>query len=305
MTDHRFGGAWTELKLDAVQYYLECYTNALSRRFDIWYIDAFAGTGSRTAEVEIGGLWEGTPIEVREETFAGSARRALSVDPPLKHFVFIEKDPGRVRALTKLRAEYSQRDIRVLTGDANAELRSLISGSPWNRSVQGDARGVVFLDPYALDVEWQTLVALAKTRVLDVWYLFPIRDVTRQLARKASRIGPKEKRLDLVLWETWREDLYSPPPLNREDQRTFDFAPQQSDDERDATMKGIELWARRRLQDQFGYVSEPLQILTAPGRQAFSLFLAVSSTSPAALALARQFATYVMRNYGPPAFHHK
>ena len=28
---HKFGGPWTEVKLDAVEYYLKCYTKALSR----------------------------------------------------------------------------------------------------------------------------------------------------------------------------------------------------------------------------------------------------------------------------------
>jgi hypothetical protein len=31
MIEHTFGGPWTEIKLDAVQYYLECYTRALKR----------------------------------------------------------------------------------------------------------------------------------------------------------------------------------------------------------------------------------------------------------------------------------
>lgn len=269
LTSHKFGGAWTELKLDAVEYYLQCYANALSHLFDLWYIDAFAGTGSRTEEVETGGLWEGVPIEVREETFAGSARRALSIRPLLHHFVFIEKNRQRVRALQALKDEYPDRDIRCLSGDANAELRALISGPPWTQGTAGNARGVVFLDPYALHVEWQTLVALARTRVLDVWYLFPIRDVTRQLALRATGIGSKEKRLNLVLGDSWRDDLYSSPPPSRKDQGHFEFAAPDEADERTANMEQIESWFRDRLQAQFGYVSEPLPILTTAGVRHF------------------------------------
>jgi len=37
MVDHPFGGPWTEIKLDAVQYYLECYAKALTpKKFDLW-----------------------------------------------------------------------------------------------------------------------------------------------------------------------------------------------------------------------------------------------------------------------------
>jgi hypothetical protein len=60
MVDHRFGGPWTEIKLDAVCYYLECYTKALSRKqFDLWYVDAFAGIGDRTNEK--------LPVDLRDE----------------------------------------------------------------------------------------------------------------------------------------------------------------------------------------------------------------------------------------------
>ena len=88
-TEHRFGGAWTEIKLDAIVYYLECYTRALThKKFDLWYIDAFAGTGERTVETTIGGLFEGRPIETQIEARAGSARRALGVSPPFSTLHF-------------------------------------------------------------------------------------------------------------------------------------------------------------------------------------------------------------------------
>jgi hypothetical protein len=80
MVDHLFGGPWTEIKLDAVGYYLECYIKALKRvGFDLWYIDAFAGSGDRTTERTIGGILEGVPISIITETLAVSARRALAV----------------------------------------------------------------------------------------------------------------------------------------------------------------------------------------------------------------------------------
>jgi three-Cys-motif partner protein len=81
MVDHPFGGPWTEIKLDAVQYYLECYAKALTpKKFDLWYIDAFAGTGDRVETRKVGGLLEGIPESTVTETLAGSARRALKVN---------------------------------------------------------------------------------------------------------------------------------------------------------------------------------------------------------------------------------
>jgi hypothetical protein len=58
------GGPWTEIKLDAVMYFVECYTRALTPAgFDLWYIDA-AGSGGRKTEHLAGGLFEGQPLEL-------------------------------------------------------------------------------------------------------------------------------------------------------------------------------------------------------------------------------------------------
>ena len=50
---HEFGAQHTELKLSLVENYLKAFTGALRSQFEeLWYIDAFAGTGSRTVRVE-------------------------------------------------------------------------------------------------------------------------------------------------------------------------------------------------------------------------------------------------------------
>jgi hypothetical protein len=50
MTEHHFGGDWTEKKLSKLKSYLVPYTqifngNEHARYFTTWYVDAFAGTG--------------------------------------------------------------------------------------------------------------------------------------------------------------------------------------------------------------------------------------------------------------------
>lgn len=274
MVEHRYGGLWTEIKTEAVEYYLKCFTAALSKvpSFRLWYIDAFAGTGTRTADRETGGLLDGKPIEIVTETLDGSAKRALNVVPPFNHFRFIEQDSERCAALESLKSSYPHADIEVIPGDANAILRDLCGAPPWSTGAKSTSRGVVFLDPYALQVEWATLEALAATELLDVWYLFPLRDVVRQLAIDYKGIGPKERRLDLVLPPTWR-DLYDVQPAPA-DLFDVDLEPAAK---RVPSKSQIEQWFKSELDNRFAYVSEPLPILTAPGRQAFSLFLCVST----------------------------
>ncbi|MFB0491259.1 three-Cys-motif partner protein [Methylobacterium sp. OAE515] len=303
---HAFGGAWTEIKLDAVSYYLECYTKALSNTsFDLWYIDAFAGTGSREAEKEIGGLFEGRPRETVIETLAGSARRALAIVPPFHDFVFIEKSRVRREALEQVRAEHADKRIEIVPGDANAALCELVRLPRWRRGTAGPVRGVVFLDPYSLQVDWATLEALAATQALDVWYLFPLRDVTRQLALDFRGIGPKEEMLDRVLGREWRELYKLDDGPKVATLPGFDLFADKEEMKREAKYKQIEAWFRGRLQSIFPYVSEPLPINTAPTRQAFSLFLAVSNPKSAATDLAAKFERYATRQNRPAASRRK
>lgn len=295
---HKFGGPWTEVKLDAVQYYLECYARALTwAGMDIWYIDAFAGSGDREAEREVGGLFENRPIETIVETLDGSARRAMQVEPPFHHFVFIENDKERCAALHALRNE-TDRDIKIIQGEANGTLIDLISREPWTRKDRSKSRGVVFLDPYALELEWSTLQALAETRVMDVWYLFPLEAVLRQLARKISGVGVKAPKLDKVLSPAWRSLYHLPKPEVFLPVDMFDNRPKE-ELQRAANAAQVEEWFRGELARIFPYVPEPVPILRSAHRQMFSLFLCVSNPSPAATKLADDFMSYVKKGRQP------
>jgi three-Cys-motif partner protein len=300
MVEHSFGGPWTEIKLDAVEYYLQCYTRALKRvGFDLTYIDAFAGTGFRNVQREIGRIHEGTPIVTVSEVRAGSAQRALNVKPSFDHFLFVEKDPGRYAALEKLKELHPLADIVVLPGEANQILRELVLQEPWVHRDASASRGVVFLDPYALYVDWTTLQALASTLVFDVWYLFPIRDTIRQLAHNFEGIGPKEPMLDRLLGPEWRE-LYS-LALEGDDRLDLFDQPAEPERKRVVSSSQFEQWLKRRLETEFKFVSEPLPILVTPARQAFSLFLGVSNPHQPAIDLARKFVRHVNRNFAPGA----
>jgi three-Cys-motif partner protein len=301
MIDHSFGGPWTEIKLDAVECYLQCYTRALKRvGFDLTYIDAFAGTGFRNVKREVGGIFEGEPIATVEEVLAGSAQRALAVEPPFDHFRFIEKEPERCKALDRLKERHPSKDVRVLRGEANQILRDLVRQEPWIKKDATTSRGVVFLDPYALHVDWKTLQALASTQVLDVWYLFPIRDTIRQLAHDFEGIGLKEPMLDRVLGREWRQ-LYSIVPEMEANRDLFD-EPTEPENRRVVSVRQFERWLKGRLEGEFRFVSQPLPILTTPSRQAFSLFLGVSNPSKAAIGLAEKFVRYVNKHFAPGAF---
>jgi three-Cys-motif partner protein len=196
---------------------------------------------------------------------------AIAVVPAFDHFVFIEKNDLRCSALADIQNENPGVNIRIIGGEANEVLRELVDEQPWARKDNSNSRGVVFLDPYALHVDWETLKALASTRVFDVWYLFPIRDTIRQLARNFEGIGPKEAMLDRLLRPEWRE-LYSIAPEETLKRDLFD-QPVESAMRRVVFVGQFEQWLKKRLEKEFKFVSEPLPLLTASSHQAFHYFL--------------------------------
>lgn len=300
---HSFGGTWTELKLDVIERYLEFYTTVLrakptpTRPFNLWYIDAFAGSGSRTSSVTKGGLFEGAPLEVEDIELAGSARRALEVQPGFQHFRFVEDHRGRFNDLSRLKVEYPDRDIDCLKGNANVVLRRLFDAQPWRAQVNGSGleRAVVFLDPYGMAVDWATLKLLASTRAADVWYLLPVEAINRQAAGKLDRVDEaKQVRLDEIYGTgAWRDELYKSTVQGS----LLDML---GDDTRERTgSKGrVEEYWLERIGTIFSYASRPIRI-SQPGKgHVFSLVCLANPVGEKALPLIKKGVNWLVKRYG-------
>jgi len=194
----KFGGAWSDDKLDALGQYLHAYTLALkATSFHLVYIDAFAGAGRDVIEVS------GEEEQYRH----GSPLIALANDPPFHSFVFIDKNEASIESL-KQEVDSSGlldgRPVKYLVGDANQQIRSL-TAEEWK-----SRRAVVFLDPFALQVRWETLESIAATQAIDMWLLFPAMAVNRMLPR--SGIVPEvwaAKLTDTFGSNDWRDHFYS------------------------------------------------------------------------------------------------
>ena len=196
-----FGGPWTEEKLAILKKYLDAYTTALKNQpFRLIYIDAFAGTG----EVELTSVDEG-----KKEFIEGSAKIAVNVDKkPFDEYIFVEKDQGRSIQLNSLKEAYKNKNIQIENEDANDFLQNL--QKDWRRY-----RGVLFLDPFATEVEWATIERIASFEALDTWVLFPTSAVARMLPKKREPDNISQKwvnRLNRIYGdESWR-NLYSVNP---------------------------------------------------------------------------------------------
>ncbi len=196
-----YGGKWTREKLEILEKYLDAYTTALKKTpFKLMYIDAFAGTG----HVDLDDNDEDTENFIR-----GSAIRAIGIDHrPFDKLIFVEEKEGRCSELEHLRKEHPGRDIQIENSDANEFLRNLQQN--WERW-----RGVLFLDPFATEVEWTTIEKIAGLNALDTWILFPVSAIARMLptSRQPDDISVKwAKRLTRIFGdENWR-NLYQEDP---------------------------------------------------------------------------------------------
>ena len=203
---HRFGGAWTDEKLKVLEGYLSAYTTALKNSsLSKGYIDAFAGTGYRDVPDRLDLLPD--LIEEEPQTLLdGSARIALRTQPSFDGFVFVEQHGGRRAELEHLKDEFPEhRDsIRVRGGDANEQIQE-ICGVNWERR-----RAVLFLDPYGMQVEWKTIEAVAGTKAIDMWLLFPLGiGVNRLLTRSGAIPASWRERLTKLLGrDDWYDEFY-------------------------------------------------------------------------------------------------
>jgi three-Cys-motif partner protein len=216
---HVFGGPWTEQKLAILGEYLSRYSTALkNQKFKKGYIDAFAGTGYRentaTAKAEQSEHREVAQSTLPEMTDSpeplerfldGSARVALQCDPEFDRYVFIEKSTARCQELKRLKIQFPNKAGRIFIkrGDAIDEIQSMCK-KDWAKH-----RAVLFLDPYGMQVQWKTIEAIANTRAVDLWVLFPLGGVNRMLTQSGEIPPEWRNRLDELLGTTdWHEHFY-------------------------------------------------------------------------------------------------
>ncbi len=214
-----FGGSWTVEKLNILRGYLDAYTTALkNKRFKLIYVDAFAGTGTVDLNPEgAAERWNQSLLSEDEQAailaanvVQGSARVALEVvDKPFDRLIFIEKNCTFAQELRELRNEFPYRDIQIENGDANLFLQRWCEKQnrqldiPWQNQ-----RAVVFLDPFATEVNWQTIDAISETMSVDLWILFPLLALSRILPNAQEPDESYALILDRVYGGPEWRDLY-------------------------------------------------------------------------------------------------
>jgi three-Cys-motif partner protein len=284
------GGLWTEKKLEALQKYMSAFNVALkdmppgNKKFRRFYIDAFAGSGSRPLE-HLPLLGEHADIA---QFAKGSAQLALECHLPFDQYVFIEKSSENIESLRSLAAQRSDRSVIIHKGDANQKLVAFLRS--WDRR---NNRGVLFIDPYGCQVEFSTLKAIAATQSIDVWILFPTNGIRRMLPNNGEfQIGWQSRLTTLFGTSEWFEKFYPKKELSDL------FGNAGEGRERTVTLDGIDNYYRKQLESVFqGGVAKGTLPLGIEGKERlFSLFFACSNPSAAAKGLSHKLANQIMKS---------
>jgi three-Cys-motif partner protein len=294
-TPQKFGGPWSLIKVDTVARYYSAFNTALKKQhaFKRVCIDAFAGSGHFQFKPRAASpLFDEAEVV---ETHAGSARRALSTNPPFDRLIFIESGTRNIAALNKATLQLPGANVDIRRGDANVEVVRLCKEIDWNAT-----RGVIFLDPFGHSVEWSTITELGKTK-LDVWYLFPLSGVYRNVPVDRGDLTPdKRDSVTRILGSSdWETNFYEPPVRPRDLLSALEEsrAPEQaSANRRTADVNAIEAFVKRRLESVFPLVLPPKRLLGPTKAPLYSLFFAMANKSPQAQALATPIAKHLLAN---------
>ena len=269
-----YGGEWTEEKLKILGKYLDAYTTVLNsekgRYFRLIYIDAFAGPGY--VPLKSDGV---------SKFIKGSPKIALDIkDRQFDELLFNE---WKIEAHARLKGRFGHEErVKISQGDANEFLKNL--NRDWKKY-----RGVLFIDPFATQLNFSTLKEVASYEALDTWILFPIMAISRIIPRtkKPEDVDPTwAEKLTLIFGGNSWQNFYKTNPQ----QNVF------GDDEviMDEGVRGILNLYKNQLRSLFGnrLLEESKTFKTDKNSAMFEFIFCVGSKNPKAIEIAKNIARH-------------
>ena len=279
-------GPWAQEKLTCLGKYLEAYTTILRKNRwckHYFYIDAFAGPGSlrvRGSREEpdqlllLNAASDEGDRRGAKEYIAGSPRVALEIEHPFTDYVFVEMSDVRGSQLQALAKQHGHKArVHIRNVDCNDYLRELIGSGKrrWRNK-----RGVVLLDPFGMQVPWETVEAIGKTGAIEVIVNFPVGMAIQRLLRRDGKFTEAQRhKLDAYFGsEDWFNLLY------RTDEDLLGEHVVKAGESADKLVK----WYRRRLREAFGYASAAREVQSQTGRPLYYLIFAGPNKTGARIA---------------------
>lgn len=202
-----WGGTWTEEKLDAFEKYVKAYLTIMKKHatengWKLFYFDAFAGSGSREAipeevnDVE-SSLFGNDEIEAISEqiSYKGAAERVLGSEIDgfsFDYYYFVDKDEKSLRILNeRLKSNFPNKanGMAFKPGDANERILELVNYAKSNPK----CAALVLLDPFGMQLNWETIQALKDIKHIDLWILVPSGVIINRLLTRNGKIMCPER----------------------------------------------------------------------------------------------------------------
>ncbi|MEE9464982.1 MAG: three-Cys-motif partner protein TcmP [Candidatus Neomarinimicrobiota bacterium] len=247
-------GIWSEIKLEILHEYASTYSRILANQrdpsFKHIYIDAFAGSGLHTSRSS-GNLVHGSPLN------------ALDITPSFREYYFIDIDDEKVDSLRSLIGQ--REDVFLLGGDCN---NILLSDVFPNLKYEDYRRGLCFLDPYKINLDWQVVVEASRMGSMELFINFSTHYINRTILRKKRPDEIDQNKIILMnkFWgdETWQSIAY------RQQETLFGA------EEQKITNNELAKAYAKRLKDVagFAYVPEPMPMKNSRGSTIYYLFFA-------------------------------
>lgn len=282
-----FGGMWTQQKLEILNKYLAFFTNALKYKIkDLVYIDGFAGSGAsvkkKIADTPL--FSEGEQADA-DNFLRGSAHIALDLPIPFHRYFLIESEEENVLSLQVLASDFPDRDLKIIHGEANEKVQKIC-----REELKPYSRGVIFLDPFATEVKWETLKCIAESKKLDLWLLFPF-NATIRLLKKDGNISEAWAKILTNLFgsEDWKTDLLK-------SRTVIDLFGETREVKERADSDQIGEYVIKRLNTIFndGVAKKPVYLKNSKNSTLFMLCFAVSNPDPKARGLALRVANDII-----------
>ena len=260
---NQFGGNWTKKKIEILVEYAKAYLTIM-RKYPYWkllYFDGFAGSGlilkNRKANIDV---------------TIGAAIRIIEIDSPraFDNYYFVEKNNRRAKSLERLiKSNFPVKNIIIKSEDCNFKLKEM---SKFLSTKKGKSyRVLAYIDPCGMQLEWLSLVELAKASI-DIWILVPTGLGVNRLLKKNGDIS-----------DTWLKKLVSFLGLQEEEIKSY-FYKEETDytlfgeekhlkKEVDAINKSALLY-QERLNTVFQYVTQPFILKSTQGNIMYHMFMA-------------------------------
>jgi three-Cys-motif partner protein len=155
-------GSWAETKYKLVYLYNDVFLTSMTAHWDqLVYVDLFSGSGK-------------AKVRNTDKILMGSPLLALNHSKKFSRYIFCEEDEALLHSLkSRVENEYPNIDAHYIQGDCNAHIHDILKLIP-APSQNNKVLTFCFVDPFSLNIEFNTIKSLCSQRYIDFLILLAL-----------------------------------------------------------------------------------------------------------------------------------